>query len=98
MKLLVRNSNFVTHTAAEPHWMYDASLSPNVKQCCETFYTIQITSVLYRRVEKALACSYLSAVLGSGHGRQELENGLRLGHQRGDGMDDRSELGVGFNS
>lgn len=41
-------------------------------------------------------CVYLSAVLRLGHGRQELENGLRLRHQRGDGMDDCGEPGVRF--
>lgn len=41
---------------------------------------------------------YLCAVLGLGHSHQELEYGLRLGHQRRDGMDDRCELGVRFNA
>lgn len=41
---------------------------------------------------------YLRAVLGLGHGYQKLEDGLRLGHQRGDGVDDRCELGVRFNT
>ena len=41
---------------------------------------------------------YLCTVLGLGHGCQELEYRLRLGHQRGDGVDDRRELGVRFNA
>lgn len=41
---------------------------------------------------------YLCAVLGLGHSEQKLEDGLRLGHQRGDGVDDRCELGVRFNT
>lgn len=41
---------------------------------------------------------YLCTVLGLGHSYQELEYGLGLGHQRGDSMDDRCELGVWFNS
>lgn len=41
---------------------------------------------------------YLCTVLGLGHSDQELENGLGLWHQRGDGVDDRCELGVRFNT
>lgn len=41
---------------------------------------------------------YLCTVLGLGHSYQQLENGLGLRHQRGDGVDDRCELGVWFNT
>lgn len=41
---------------------------------------------------------YLCTVLGLGHSYQELEDGLGLGHKRGDGMDDSGELWVGFNT
>lgn len=41
---------------------------------------------------------YLCAVLGLGHSHQELENGLGLRHQRGDGVDDRCEPGVRLNT
>lgn len=44
------------------------------------------------------AVHYLCTILGSGHGYQQLENGLRLGHQRGDGVDDGCEFGVRFNT
>lgn len=42
--------------------------------------------------------AHLRAVLRLGHGDQELEDGLRLGHERGDGVDDGGELGVGFDT
>lgn len=37
---------------------------------------------------------YLGTVLGLGHSHQQLEDGLRLGHQGGDGMDDGGKLGL----
>lgn len=41
---------------------------------------------------------YLCTVLGLGHSYQELEYGLRLRHQRRDGVDDRCELRVRFHT
>lgn len=41
---------------------------------------------------------YLCTVLGFGHSYQQLEYRLGLGHQRGDGVDDRSELRVRFDT
>lgn len=42
--------------------------------------------------------AHLCTVLRLGHGDQELEDGLRLGHEGGDGVDDGGELGVGFDT
>lgn len=42
--------------------------------------------------------THLRTVLRLGHGDQELEDRLRLGHQGGDGVDDGGELGRGFDT
>lgn len=81
-KIAVRASRITRHNLADARWR-------RVEDSWDNEWTI---------TQSHTQTVYLCTVLGLGHGRQELEYGLGLGHQRGDGMDDSCELRVRSNT
>lgn len=97
VKQRARDIGFTNHTAANPHcWaLKPQHVAKHVTQFkLHPFRTFRCPKPLPSAVW--VGCLYLSTVLGLGHSHQELKNRLRLRHQRGDSMDDSSELGVHF--